>query len=136
MAIYDAWRDDYNRSDIQQTFITIYDLFALPALMTFVYTRGPGGCLNGFAALRRLGAVGYHIDPCIAAPGSPKGISDLLLVAAMAMLNRAGVSYLGFGFEPLHALSLGDIADVPCVTSRIIRALYYHVFRRLPIGGK
>ncbi|KAJ5621160.1 hypothetical protein N7510_005144 [Penicillium lagena] len=135
VAIYDSWRTDHNCAGTQQAFITIYDLFVLPALMIFVYTSGPDGCLNGFAALRRVGAAGYHVDPCIAAPGSPKGISDLLLVAAMAMLNRAGVSYLSFGFEPLHALSFGDIADAPFLTSRLIRGLYSHVFHRLPIGG-
>ncbi|KAJ6073299.1 hypothetical protein N7467_011384 [Penicillium canescens] len=136
VAIYDAWRTARNLSGIQQAFITVYDLFALPALMTFVYTRGPDGCLNGFAALRRLDKFGYHMDPCIAAPGSPKGISDLLVVAAMALLHHTGVSYLGIGFEPLHPLSLEDIGGMPRPLARLTRDLYRHVFNRLPIRGK
>jgi lysylphosphatidylglycerol synthetase-like protein (DUF2156 family) len=136
IAIYDAWREERNSSPSPQAFITVYDPFALPALMTFVYTRDADGHVNGFAALRRLGSGGYHIDPCIAAPGSAKGISDLLLVAAMALLNRAGVSYLGFGFEPVHALMRDDVSGIPGAFAHLTRDLYGHAFHRLPIGGK
>jgi hypothetical protein len=136
IAIYDAWRAERNHSAGPQAFITVYDPFALPALMTFVYSRGPDGQINGFAALRRLGCGGYHVDPCIAALGSPKGISDLLIVAAMALLHRAGVSYLGFGFEPCRALSPQDITGMPGPVANITRDLYGHAFHRLPIRGK
>ncbi|KAJ5591833.1 uncharacterized protein N7459_002202 [Penicillium hispanicum] len=136
VAIYHAWRAERNDSTGPQAFITVYDPFALPALMTFVYSRGPDGQINGFAALRRLGCGGYHIDPCIAAPGSPKGISDLLIIAAMALLNRAGVSYLAFGFEPVHALSPEDITGMPGPLAGLTRDLYGHTFHRLPIHGK
>ena len=136
VAIYDAWRAERNGSTGPQAFITVYDPFALPDLMTFVYTRGADGQINGFAALRRLQGGGYHIDPCIAAPGSPKGVSDLLLVAAMALLNRAGVSYLGFGFEPTHALGLDDISGMPNLLATFTRDLYSRTFQRLPIHGK
>ncbi|KAJ5766338.1 uncharacterized protein N7511_003954 [Penicillium nucicola] len=136
IAIYDAWREERNSSPSPQAFITVYDPFALPALMTFVYTRSADNHINGFAALRHLGSGGYHVDPCIAAPGSAKGISDLLLVAAMALLNRAGVSYLGFGFEPLHALARDDVSGIPGPLAHLTRDLYGHAFHRLPIGGK
>ncbi|KAJ5767150.1 uncharacterized protein N7511_004766 [Penicillium nucicola] len=136
LAIYEAWRTDRNISGIQQAFITVYDLFALPAMMTFVYTRDPDGRPNGFAALRRLGTVGYHLDPCIAMPGSPKGISDLLVVACMALLHHADVSYLGLSFEPLDSISRGDIAGVPPLVSHLICGLYRHVVHRLPLRGK
>lgn len=136
IAIYDAWRAERNDAAGPQAFITVYDPFALPGLMTFVYSRGPDGQINGFAALRRLGCGGYHVDPCIAAPGSPKGISDLLMVAAMALLHRAGVTYLGFGFEPCRALSLEDIAGMPRTVASLTRDLYGHTFSRLPIRGK
>ncbi|KAJ5626153.1 hypothetical protein N7510_002462 [Penicillium lagena] len=135
-AVYDAWRSERNRSAIPQAFITVYELFALPSLMTFVYTRGPDGHVNGFAALRRLAAGGYHIDPCIAAPGSPKGISDLLLIAAMALLHRTGVSYLGFGFEPLNALDPAEIIGMPRAFNHLTCDIYDHAFLRLPIHGK
>ncbi|OOQ89247.1 hypothetical protein PEBR_17016 [Penicillium brasilianum] len=136
VGIYDAWRAERNSSDGPQAFITVYDPFALPALMTFVYSRAPDGTINGFAALRRLGDGGYHVDPCIAAPGAAKGISDLLIVSAMALLHRAGVSYLGFGFEPEHALAREDITGLAGPLVSLTREMYGHTFRRLPIHGK
>ncbi|KAJ5660350.1 hypothetical protein N7507_006801 [Penicillium longicatenatum] len=136
VAIYDAWRAERNDSTGPQAFITVYDPFALPNLMTFVYSRGSDGRVNGFAALRRLGCSGYHIDPCIAAPGSPKGISDLLIVAAMALLNRADVSYLGFGFEPARTLVPDDVRGMRSPLASLTRDLYSHTFMRLPIHGK
>ena len=135
IQIYDAWRLERNRSTTPQAFITVYDPFAIPDLMTYIYTRGPDGVPNGFAALRKIGAKeGYHIDPCIAAPGAPRGISDLLVFAAMAVLNRAGVPYLSFGFEPLDAL--GEITGMRGPVRKATRALYQHFFQRLPFGGK
>lgn len=137
VAVYDSWRADRNDSTGPQAFITVYDPFALPSLMTFVYSRGPDYQINGFAALRRLGCGGYHVDPCIAAPGSPKGISDLLIVAAMALLHRANVSYLGLGFEPVHELQSVDITGMPAsLLTSLTRDLYGHTFQRLPIRGK
>ncbi|KAJ6134819.1 hypothetical protein N7523_001141 [Penicillium sp. IBT 18751x] len=136
VAIYESWRADRNRSGAPQAFITVYDPFSLPALMTFVYTRGPDGHPNGFAALRRLGTVGYHVDPCIAMPGSARGISDLLLVAVMSLLNRIGVSYLGFGFEPIQEIPQGNITGMSLPLGRVTRILYRHMFHRLDICGK
>ncbi|KAJ5936698.1 hypothetical protein N7466_003148 [Penicillium verhagenii] len=136
VAIYDAWRAERNHSTGPQAFITVYDPFALPNLMTFVHSRGSDGQINGFAALRRLGCNGYHIDPCIAAPGSPKGITDLLIVAAMALLNRADISYLGFGFEPSRTLLPDDVRGMRSPIANITRDLYGHTFTRLPIHGK
>lgn len=136
VAIYDAWRAERNTFSGPQAFITVYDLFALPDLMTFIYSRDPDGQINGFAALRRLGDNRYHVDPCIAAPNSPKGISDLLIVATMSLLHRVGISYLGFGFEPCHALSREDITGMPRPIAALTRDLYEHTFQRLPIRGK
>ncbi|KAI2785907.1 hypothetical protein POX_h09669 [Penicillium oxalicum] len=136
VRIYDSWRAERNASGGPQAFITVYDPFALPSLMTFIYSRGPDGKINGFAALRRLGEGGYHVDPCIAAPGAPKGISDLLIVSTMALLHRAGVSYLGFGFEPSHALVPEDVTGMSRPLARLTRTLYGHTFQRLPIQGK
>ncbi|EKV19907.1 lysylphosphatidylglycerol biosynthesis bifunctional protein LysX [Penicillium digitatum] len=136
IAVYDAWRAERNASASPQAFITVYDPFAVPALMTFIYTRTPDRTINGFAALRRLGAGGYHVDPYIAAPGSVSGISDLLLVMAMALLRRAGVSYLGLGVEPLQSLNREDVSGMPWPCKSFTRGLYGHAFQRLPIGGK
>ncbi|KAJ5817030.1 hypothetical protein N7447_009263 [Penicillium robsamsonii] len=136
ITLYNAWRAERNGSASPQAFITVYDPFALPTLMTFIYTRAPDGTVNGFAALRRLGSGGYHVDPCIAAPGSVHGISDLLLIMAMALLRRAGVSYLGLGVEPLQSLTREDVSGMPWPCKKFTRGLYGHAFHRLPIGGK
>ena len=133
VSIYDTWRLERNRTIALQAFITVYDPFSLPDLMTYIYTRGPDGLPNGFAALRKINN-GYHVDPCIAVPGAPKGISDLLMFACMSFLNRAGVSYLGLGFEPSN--ELGDIWGMHPMIERIVRSLYRHYFDRLAIGGK
>ncbi|KAF5865004.1 hypothetical protein ETB97_005569 [Aspergillus alliaceus] len=135
-AIYESWRHQRNQAAAAaQAFITVYNPFDFPNLMIYIYTRGPDGTANGFAALRRVGAnQGYHLDPCIAAPGAPKGISDLLAYASMALLNRMNISYLSLGYEPLA--TLGDVTGLPTPIEKITRSLYRHTFQRLPIGGK
>ncbi|PVH93989.1 hypothetical protein DM02DRAFT_721496 [Periconia macrospinosa] len=137
VSIYNTWREERNRQrkGRLQTFITVYDLFALPNLMTYIYTKGPDGLPNGFAALRKLGANnGYHIDPCIAVPGAPRGLTDLLVFAVMALLNLAGISYLSLGYEPM--LDIGEITGTPRLLSRVTRTAYRRAFRALPVGGK
>jgi hypothetical protein len=135
VGVYDAWRDHRNQSGIPQAYITVYDPFALPDLMTYIYTKDRDGKPNGFAALRKLGANhGFHIDPCIAAPGAPKGITDLLVFSAMALLNKAGISYLSFGFEPLD--DLGEVTGMPKPIAKITRMVHREVFQGLRVGGK
>lgn len=135
VGVYDAWRDHRNQSGTPQAYITVYDPFALPDLMTYIYTKDRDGKPNGFAALRKLGANnGFHIDPCIAAPGTPKGITDLLVFSAMALLNKAGISYLSFGFEPLD--DLGEITGMPNLIAKITRVVHREMFQGLRVGGK
>ncbi|KAH7129756.1 hypothetical protein B0J13DRAFT_529830 [Dactylonectria estremocensis] len=135
--IYDTWRETRNRQreGRQQAFITVYDIFAMPSLMIYLYTRGPDGRPNGLAALRRLGGPGgFHIDPCIASPDAPRGVSDLLLFAAMALLHRARISYLSLGYEPRS--ELGDITGVSPWLQHITRRTYAATFRAIPVDGK
>lgn len=136
VAVYDAWRHAKAQSaTASQAFVTVYDPFSLPRLMTYIYTRGRDGRANGFAALRKMGPDQcYHIDPCVAAPGAPKGISDLLMFAAMAFLNHADVAYLSLGYEPLD--ELGKITGMSRTMEKLTRVTYRHAFRRLPLGGK
>ncbi|GIK06626.1 hypothetical protein Aspvir_002276 [Aspergillus viridinutans] len=134
-AIYDEWRMARNKSGKLQAFITEYDPFLMPNLMTYIYTRGQDGKVNGFAALRWIGGQnGYHVDPCIAAPGAPKGISDLLIFASMAWLRQLGISYLSFGYEPSD--SLAEVSGMPSPLANLTRQIYRYTFQRLPIGGK
>ncbi|PKX90063.1 protein ergS [Aspergillus novofumigatus IBT 16806] len=115
-AIYDEWRMARNKSGNFKP-------------------SSQNGKVNGFAALRWIGGKnGYHVDPCIAAPGAPKGISDLLIFASMAWLRQIGVSYLSFGYEPSD--SLAEVSGMPGPLAHLTRQIYRYTFQRLPIGGK
>ena len=138
VAIYNSWRENRNQSGQPQAYMTVFDPFALPDLMTYIYTtdtKSADGRPNGFAALRKLGANnGYHIDPYCAAPDAPRGITDLLIFSAMSLLNRAGVEYLSFGFEPL-----AEVVEIHAMNrpmARITKTFYRRAFRGLPIGLK
>ncbi|KZZ97711.1 hypothetical protein AAL_03675 [Moelleriella libera RCEF 2490] len=102
----------------KQAFITAYDIFSQRSKTAFLYTTrgaptsaegGDGhddnGGVCGMAMLRQLGVnAGFHIDPCIASADAPRGTTDLLMVTAMRMLQRADISYLSLGAEPLATL--------------------------------
>lgn len=135
IAIYDSWRVARNTSGKLQAFITEYDPFLMPSLMTYIYTRDPTGAINGFTALRWLGAKGgYHVDPCIAAPGARKGISDLLLFASMSYARQLGISYLSVGYEPSE--SLGEVSGMPAPIARLTDRIYRYTYHHLTFGGK
>ncbi|KAL2870346.1 protein ergS [Aspergillus lucknowensis] len=135
MAIYKSWCTERKSSRQPQAFTTAYEPFSMPELMLYIYSRGPDNRANGFAALRWIGAKnGYHIDPCVAVPGSPRGISDLLLFSAMALLRRAGVSHLSFGCEPFE--QIGEISGMMKPMKRLTRLCYRFTFQRLPLSGK
>ena len=136
-GIYESWRKDRDetRSNSTQAFITVYDPFSLPSLMIYIYTRDRNGVANGFAALRSTGSTGgYHIDPYIAAPGAPRGVSDLLIFASMALLNKGGIDNLSLGFEPLE--EIGVVYGLGRIRESLIRAIYKKSFTRLPVQGK
>jgi hypothetical protein len=133
--VYEEWRDHRNDSKRPQAYITVYDPFALPELMTYIYTKDRTGIPNGFAALRILGSnKGYHLDPYVSSPGAPKGITDLLLYGAMALLNTAKISYLSLGYEPLD--DLGDIHGMPKSMANISRKVHKMIFQGLHVAGK
>lgn len=135
VRVYEEWRDARNCSKRPQAFITVYDPFALPELMTYIYTKDRNGIPNGFAALRILGAnKGYHLDPYVATPGAPKGITDLLLYATMALLDTAKISYLSLGYEPLS--DLGAITGMPKSLAKISRKVHRRIFQGLHVAGK
>jgi len=133
-GVYDAWRSARNTSGVPQAYTTIYDPFALPSLMIYVYTCDSTGTPNGFAALRRMGnRNGYYIDPCVAAPGAPRRITDLLYFSAMALLNDMGCSYLSIGMEPCAEL---EIHGFPSIVERLATQLHSRLFKGLKLAGK
>jgi lysylphosphatidylglycerol synthetase-like protein (DUF2156 family) len=131
--IYDTWCSHRNGNHNVQAYLTVYDPFAIPDLMTYIYTKDASGAPNGFAALRKI-VNGYHIDPCIAMPGAARGISELLIIATMSLLREAGVSYLSLGFEP--STELGEISGLAKPLQTLTRAIHKRTYRDLPIGGK
>ncbi|KAL4794343.1 hypothetical protein BDV19DRAFT_197427 [Aspergillus venezuelensis] len=134
-AIYDEWRSARNNSDKPQAFVTEYDPFLMPSIMTYIYSRSKDGSINGFAALRWLGANnGYHVDPCIAVPGSQRGITDLLLFSCMAYTRQLGISYLSVGYEPSRSLS--EVSGMPAYIAHLTSRLYEYTYQRLAISGK
>ncbi|KAL4746598.1 hypothetical protein BDW72DRAFT_184607 [Aspergillus terricola var. indicus] len=134
-SIYHDWCIARNATEKPQAFITEYDPFLMPTLMTYIYARNSHGTVLGFAALRWVGMKGgYHVDPCIAGPGARKGITDLLLFASMAYLRQQGVSYLSVGYEPSE--SLAGISGLPGPLAPLTDRLYQFTFHRLPISGK
>ena len=135
VRVYEEWRDHRNGSGRPQAYITVYDPFALPELMTYIYSKDRNGVPNGFAALRILGANrGYHLDPYVATPGAPRGITDLLLYGTMALLDTAKISYLSLGYEPLD--DLGEITGIPKSVAKISRKVHKRIFRGLRVAGK
>jgi lysylphosphatidylglycerol synthetase-like protein (DUF2156 family) len=123
-----------------QTYITVFDMLSLPRLMTFLITRDPKTkAVTGFAALRRLGGElgepgGFHIDPFISTPSAPKGTTDLLLFATMALCRDAGISNLSLGFEP--SPGLGEISGMSTPVANITRSVHKQVFGQIGVGGK
>ncbi|CZR68231.1 uncharacterized protein PAC_18130 [Phialocephala subalpina] len=135
VAVYDAWREARNNSGDPQAFITVFDPFAITGLMTYVYTMDRMGTPNGFAALRRIGANnGFHLDPYIAHPSAPRGISDLLVFSSMALLNAAGCTYLSLGYEPLT--ESGEIFGMPKWIQNLTRKTHKSVYGGLKVSGK
>lgn len=133
--IYDEWRNNRNTSRDTQAFITVFDLFAMHNLMTFLYTKDRTGTINGFAALRKLGANnGYHVDPFIQSSTAPRGVSDLLIYSSLSFLHVQKCTYLSLGFEPLPVL--GEISGLPSAFHSTTRAVHKHVFGKIPVGGK
>ena len=133
-SVYDAWKDAKNTSGAPQRYTTVYDPFALPELMIYIYTREKNGTPNGFAALRKLGAKqGYYIDPCIAAPGAPSRIPDLLYFTAMGLLNMLGCGYLAIGMEPASQLELSGFPKKFC---ELARRAHGSMFESLKLQGK
>ncbi|KJZ69669.1 hypothetical protein HIM_10942 [Hirsutella minnesotensis 3608] len=136
-TIYDDWREERNckkRGNLQ-TFVTVFDLFSRRDITFFIYTRDREERINGFAALRTLGASsGFHLDPCIASSSAPRGITDLLVITAMKLLRGPGVSYLSLGYEPF--LDLSKVPDKDCATARLAREVYRRVVDSAQLRGK
>jgi lysylphosphatidylglycerol synthetase-like protein (DUF2156 family) len=135
MAYLPLRRHHRNGSKRLHAYITVYGPFALPDLMTYLYNKDRNCVPNGFAALRMLGANrGYHVDPYVAAPGAPKGITDLLLYGAIALLSAAKIAHLSLGYEPLD--DIGEITGMPSSFSNVSRKAYRRIVLRLRLARK
>lgn len=133
MDVYNDWCSDRNNKAIVQAYVSVLDPLAMPGLMTYIYAKDANGTPCGFAALRKI-VNGYHIDPCVARPGAPRGITELLILAAMSLLHAVGISYLSLGYDP--APECDDISGVPKFAVGVTRSIYKRSVAGLPIGGK
>lgn len=133
VQIYDEWRWNRNQSRICQAYITIFDMFALHRLMTYVYVKNSQDQIIGFAALRKLES-GYYIDPIVATADAPTGTTDLLILASLRLVRDLGISRLSLGWEPLPKLE--DISGVSHPMASIMRATHDKIFKELPLDGK
>lgn len=135
--LYDDWRAARNTQREVQAFMTVFDMLALPRLMTYLYIRdGKSGNIIGLAALRKIAHDGFHVDPVIASEVAPKGTTDLLLFSAMAFCNVAGISKLSLGFEPKQDLNLEDITGMPSSMAKATRKVHQKMWADLPLEGK
>lgn len=131
--IYEDWRAERNATEGPQAYVTVFDMFSISRIMTFVYTQTSDGTITGFAALRKM-KNGYHIDPCIATSEASRGTVDLLLISSIALLKEAGAERLVLGVEPLA--DLGDITGMSKTLERLTRRSHRLVTAELPLGGK
>jgi lysylphosphatidylglycerol synthetase-like protein (DUF2156 family) len=131
--IYEDWRAERNNTTGPQAYVTVFDMFALSRLMTFIYSFDSQGTITGFSALRQLKA-GYHIDPCITISAAPRGTVDLLLIASMALLREAGIDRLALGVEPLD--EIGEVTGMSRTLETLTRKSHKLVTAELPLGGK
>lgn len=132
-GIYAHWCSTRNNTSTIQAYVSVLDSSAMPELMVYIFTRDARGKVCGFAALRKI-VNGYHLDPCIAAPGAPRGVSELLILSAMSLLHETGTSYLSLGFEP--SPELGPFTGISPLAQSLMRSIYGRLYKRLPIGGK
>lgn len=131
--VYESWCSNRNSKSIIQAYVSVMDPLAMQQIMTYLYTKDIDGSINGFIALRKM-ARGYHIDPCVAKPGSPRGITELLIIAAMSLLQSVEVDFLSLGFDP--SPELGQITGVPKIALRTTRSIHRRSVENLPVGGK
>lgn len=133
VRIYNDWRSKRNQFHTCQAYITVFDMFALHHLMTYIYIKDPQQRIIGFAALRTLGS-GFHLDPVVALEDAPSGTTDLLIVTSLSLTRDLGSSRLSLGWEPLSKLE--DISGVSHPIAVIMRALHGQIFKELPLEGK
>lgn len=131
--IYDHWRMIRNRTHTCQAFVTVYDLFSLSDILTYLIVRNIEQEIIGFAALRRF-ANRSHLDPVIASPHAPSGTTDLLMMAAFSLTRDAGCTHLSLGLEPLPELE--EITGMLGFMAIGMRAIHKRIFCRLPLEGK
>ncbi|CAH0038528.1 unnamed protein product [Clonostachys solani] len=136
-SLYDAWRMERNSKNEggNQAFVTEYDLFSDPDIALYLYIRDREGSVVGLAVLRSLGATcGFHLDPCIASPTAPSGVTDLLPILSMILLRGTGIAYLSFGYEPFPEIC--DISGQRKLKASLTRWGYRRVLETVNVGGK
>lgn len=131
--LYTEWRSVRNRQEKPRAFVTVFDLFTMPNLITYIYVEDPQHKPIGFAGLRKT-TLGAHIDPVISSSDAPSGIGDLLMVAAMGLGLQLGLGHLSLGFEPLPELK--DVTGISGPAAKILRSAHGRIYDKTSMAGK
>jgi lysylphosphatidylglycerol synthetase-like protein (DUF2156 family) len=115
-----AWLDGRRGPQI---YITRLELFAPPREGKRWFYARAGERIVGAASLNRVDARGgWAIEHLVATPDSPQGVSESLVVEALAALGREGCRYATFGAAPARVL--GQVAGFSRLSERFARAMY------------
>ena len=135
LEVYGEWREDRRSRNVPEAYTLIFDPFALPRVSRYLYSTNKEGKITGFIGLTKIGArKGYVLDPCIAAPQSPRGTSEFLVTHALAILREEGVDYMTFGLEALP--QIGDTTGMPALFIKAMHRSYGKIFETLGLGGR
>ena len=135
LEVYGEWREDRRSRNVPEAYTLIFDPFALPRVSRYLYSTNKEGKITGFIGLTKIGAKkGYVLDPCIAAPQSPRGTSEFLVTHALAILREEKVDYMTFGLEALP--DLGATTGLPTIFTKAMHRSYGKIFETLGLGGR
>ena len=135
LEVYGEWREDRRNRNVPEAYTLIFDPFALPKVSRYLYSINKEGKITGFIGLTKIGAKkGYVLDPCIAAPQSPRGTSEFLVTHALAILREEGIDYMTFGLEALPGI--GETTGLPSIFTKAMHRSYGKIFDTLGLGGR
>ncbi|MDB4969822.1 MAG: hypothetical protein JWN44_5511 [Myxococcales bacterium] len=118
-AVATSWLDARRGPQI---YIARLDLFGQPRGKRWFYARH-GERIVGALSMNRLDArEGWLIDHLVCTPDAPQGITEILVVEALAALRKDGCRYATFGAAP--GRSLGDVAGFGALSEKLARAVF------------
>lgn len=135
-SVYERWRETKGGG----AYATVLDPFRMRDNMRYFYTQNGAGEINGFAALMLLGAEnGYLIDPYVAAPDAPSGVTDLLIMGAMKFVkdepSASPRTFFGFGMGAPNA-QMQDVQHMTSWHAHALKTMHSAICEELHLGNK